>query len=364
MEHDVHIPVEPPRAPPSLPAGRVRLVDIARRAGVSAAVVSAVLRERAGERGSTTRVGAQTADRVRQVAKELGYRPNTAAQQLRGRRSDLVGVLIGADSTAANFSRLSSVEQAAHAKGRRLMIGQFHGEPGSTRSYLMDFLSRGIEALVCFHNPAPKYDSEALHLFGQFRAVVFQTSRPIEQTCCVDVDRAAGVREAVAHLAARGRRRIALVLNDRPEHDRLMHDRYEGWRHGLADAGLPPAPDLVWHGDGTFPPPPSLVGRAVDFLAQSRADAVVASNDVWAILLMKALPRAGRRVPDDLAVVGFDNLQAAELADPALTTIDQNNPEFAAAAVDLLLAAMAPTPLPPERRIIVVKPRLVVREST
>ncbi len=340
---------------------RVRLVDVARRAGVTATLVSQVLR---GGGSSTTRVSARTATRIRRVARQMGYRPNVLAQQLKGQSSDVLGVLIGADTTPANARRLAAIELAARARGWRLMIGQFHRHAATTRDYLHDFLSRGIQALIAFHNPAPLYDTELLPLLMQFRAAVFQTHAPWPQACVVDVDRAQGVRLACAHLVARGRRRIGLVLNEDPARDGLMADRLRGWREGLLQAELPPDPQMVWCGTGAYPPPPELVAQAAGHLLSAGCDAVIASNDVWALHLIKALRRRGQRVPADMAVIGFDNLDAAELCDPALTSIDQNNPAFGAAAIDLLAAALAEAQLPGDRRRVIVPARLVVRESS
>src|SRR5690606_28622377 len=118
---------------------------------------STVLR---GGSNSTVRVSAATAATVRRIAAEMDYRPNVAAQQLRGRVSDVIGVLIGASSTAANYERLSAIEQEAYRRGYRLMIGQFHAESGRVAEYVQDFISRGVDAMICFHNPLPCEDSQ------------------------------------------------------------------------------------------------------------------------------------------------------------------------------------------------------------
>lgn len=339
----------------------VRLVDVAARAGVSATLVSQVLR---GGGSSTTRVSAATAQRVRRVAEELGYRPNLLARQLKGQSSDVIGVLIGVETTPANLRRLAAIERAAHGRRWRLMIGPFHSSSAGTREYLLDFLSRGIQAVICFHNPAPLYDADLLPLLRQFRAAVFQTIAPYPEACVVDVDRAGGVADACAHLVSRGRRRIGLVLNENPARDPLMQDRLDGWQRGVTAGGMSPDSALVWWGSGRFPPTPALVASAVDHLLQNGCDAVIASNDVWALHLMKALRRAGRRIPDDIALVGFDNLEAAELCDPALTSIDQNNAAFGRAAVNLLGTILDAGDPPKTGGRTVVPPQLVVREST
>lgn len=332
-------------------SGRTRLVDVGKAVGVSATVVSAVLRGA----GGNVRVSAAVADRVRAAARKLNYRPSFAAQQLKGRPSDVIAVLIGAESTPANYQRLAALEEAAFAVGYRLMIGQFRENPDRTDAYVQDFLDRGISDLICFHNPAPRFELPTIDWLRQFRRVVFQTHAAFDGAYCVDVNRAAGVKEAVEYLASQGRRRIGLVLNS-PD-DPLMLDRLAGYREGLKTVGQ--NMELVWAGPGKFPPGDETIGAACEaMLNRDHADAIVASNDYWAIYLLKALRKRGVRVPDDVALIGFDNLDAAALADPALTTLDQNNTDFAAAMMKIVLADDMEIP---ER--LVVKPRLVIRES-
>jgi DNA-binding LacI/PurR family transcriptional regulator len=357
--------------------GRVRLIDLARLAGVTPSVVSAVLGGRAGDgpgTGSgTVRVGAATAARIHALAARLGYRPDAAAQALKGCPSTVIGVLIGAESTLANYERLAAVERLADERGHRLMIGQLHDDPARTADYLRDFRARGIAALLCFHNPAPRCDAVLRNLFREFlpadaplghaHGLVFQTHSPIRGAHVVDVDRAEGVRQAVAHLLAQGRRRLALVLNAPPAADPLMADRWQGFIAGLAEAGRKPNPRRVWHGDGTFPPVPEQAAAAVRAVVDAGgADAIIASNDIWAMALLRILRRRGRAVPDNVAVIGMDNLYAAALFDPALTTIGQNNAAFARAVLDLLVPPAGGAPIPPGQHIT-VPPELVLRET-
>lgn len=336
-----------------------RLVDVATRAGVSVPVASVALR---GVSGGTVRVSSQTAERVRRVAREMAYRPNMAAQILKGRKNDVIGVLIGAASTPANYGRLSAIEREAYRRGYRLMIGQFHEDPAHTAGSIDDFLSRGIDSLICFHNPLMPSDTDVLGLLCQARALVFQTKVLVRGACRVDVDRAAGVVMGVGQLRDRGCRRIGLLLNAPASKDPLMRDRLRGYTTTLTTRK--PHRPVVWSGTGEFPPSRDLVDEAVRELVQAqKCDGIAASNDVWAIELIKGLRRAGLRVPQDVAVVGFDNLQAGALFDPALTTIDQNNEGFARATVDLILESLERGPLPPAKRERVVQPALVVRES-
>ncbi len=334
---------------------RIRLTDIAERARVSPQVVSVVLRNGGS---STMRIAERTAAKVRRIADEMGYWPNLVAQQWRGNQSDLIGALIGASSTAANFRRLAAIEQEAYRQGHRLMIGQFHEDASSSRDYLADLLARGIDRLICFQNPAPASDSAAVRLLSRFRSVVFQSESPLPDGFVVDVDRAAGMTDAVAHLVRQGRRRIALILSAPASADILMQHRLDGFRLGMAQASLDSHQLLEWAGDGVFPPSAERIVAAVDFLNVNQADAVIASNDVWAIELMRAFRRIGRSVPESIAIVGFDNIDAASLSDPALTTVDPNYEAFAKYAVELVLQD---GPVADRRRV--VRPLLVIRES-
>ncbi|MGH7214086.1 MAG: substrate-binding domain-containing protein, partial [Tepidisphaeraceae bacterium] len=159
-------------------------------------------------------------------------------------------------------------------------------------------------------------------------------------------------------------RRIGLVLGGRAPV--FLTDRLQGYLRGIEAVGRAPEAALRWVGDAdNVPPTPRRAEEAIDaVVGRGNADAIVASNDLWAIHLVKALRRRGLRVPDDVAVVGFDNIEAAALSDPALTTVDQDNAAFAEAAVDLALRSVhEPEQIKPEQRTVIVRPRLVVRES-
>ena len=144
-----------------------------------------------------------------------------------------------------------------------------------------------------------------------------------------------------------------------------MQQRRQGFAQGLKDSGLAPVSGQVWVGDMVEQPSPELVGRALDqLLGQAQVDAVIASNDIWAAALLKSLRARGRRVPDDVALVGFDNLNFAALLDPALTTVDQGHEEFAARVLDLMERRPGEGSAKQVKKSPVVTPRLIVREST
>ena len=330
------------------------LLELSRSTRLAVTTVSEILRNKPG-------YSAATRQRVVEAARRMRYRPSMAARQLRGGRSGLLGVLIGLDNPQVNFDRLAHVERVAFARGYRLMVGQVHEGDQQVAEYLEDFASRGLEGVIWLHQPFVKRQNvpESLRQGGK---VLVSLDEPMGAGGgCVRVDYGAGVAEAVRHLRSRGRRRIALALAGRGSKGDPMHARLQGYRRAVGKAG----PTLVWAGDMEEQPRPELIAQALrELVVERQADAILASNDIWAAAFLKGLKVMGRSVPGEVAVVGFDNLSWSAWLDPALTTIDQQHGEFAGAAVDLMARLLSGKPVAARERTVVVTPRLVVRESS
>jgi DNA-binding LacI/PurR family transcriptional regulator len=177
----------------------------------------------------------------------------------------------------------------------------------------------------------------------------------------VSVDRAEVVRLCVRHLAGRGCRRIGLALTDL-EHS-VQQARRRGYLEELAAQKLHAQEGLLWVGDQPPWPTQSDIDRTLDALVEGqKADAVIANNDYWAMGLIKGLKRRGRRVPDDVAVIGFGNLPVATLIDPELTTVDIRHELVATRTIELLVALIEEAESPEERRVC-IEPELIVRGS-
>ncbi|HEY5311816.1 MAG TPA: substrate-binding domain-containing protein, partial [Pirellulales bacterium] len=223
---------------------------------------------------------------------------------------------------------------------------------------LDDFQSRGVQGILCIVDLHRNYD-QMRPLFAGRRNVIFHDLPLVEGSPCMRVDTEDGIRQSVAHLFQRGRRRIGLLLSD--SRDLYMTYRRAGYDSEFAARGLVPEPELVWCAEAESGlPDPARLDVAIDRLVRdARADAIIAADDVWAVRLIQRLKARGFRVPDDVAVVGFDNLDLATVIEPALTTIDQQHESYAREAIDLLLnLGQAPA------TTATVKPKLIVREST
>lgn len=335
------------------------LSDIAREAAVSRSAAARVL---LGTGGDHVRVAAPTRARIEAVARRLRYAPNRQAQQLRGVASKTIGVILDSLNAPVMSQRLFALEAAASRRGYRLLIGQTHGQVDTLREYAADFMGRAVEAVLCLFDLAPGRDERARRCFGKFRKVVFHGRPAWPGGYCVRVDTEAALRDGVDHLIQRGKKRLALSLWNGAG-DELMTLRRQVFENLLARGRIR---GFVWDAasDASVPAPEVLDRGIAHMVGRCRADAILASNDIWATRMILHMQKNGLRVPEDVAVVGYDNLDIASVISPTLTTVDQCHEDYAVAALDLLLAVAAGSRIPADRRVRTITPRLIVREST
>ena len=275
----------------------------------------------------------------------------------------MCAALIGQDNPQANFDRLAWLERVAYARGYRLMIGQIHQADDRLAEYMNDFASRGVDGVFWLHQPfAGVADFPAVEAFRVARIVSLDT--PLgEGAGCVRIDYSAGIEEAIAYLVRSGRKRIGLAIAAAGGKNDPLQARQAGYKRGLQLREQEFVKERIWIGDRAETPNAAhLQGILNQLVKEQDCDAILASNDVWAAELLRAARRDGLCVPQDLAIVGFDNLQFASLCDPALTTIDQQHEAFATASVNLMEKALKGD-LGAESREVVIRPRLVIRES-
>lgn len=331
------------------------LASIAKATGLAVTTVSEILRNKPG-------YSVATREKVMEAARKLAYRPNSAARQLRGGRSGLMAALIGQDNPQANFDRLAALERAAYSRGYRMMIGQIHSADERLLEYLQDFAARGVDGVFWLHQPfAPKEDvpQSVLNRLGN---IVALDHRIAPEAGCVRIDYGAGIEQAIAYLARQGRKRIGLAVAAEGQKGDPLHARLQGYKRGLQTLGAPFRKEHVWIGDGSETPNAAHLQDIIrQLIGAETCDAILASNDVWAAELLRAAKRDGFRVPEAVAIVGFDNLMFAPLCDPALTTVDQQHEAFATAAVNMMEQVLRQKDASPGE--VVIQPRLVVRES-
>jgi LacI family transcriptional regulator len=324
--------------------------DVAQLAGVSVGTVSNVL-------NGSPQVSPEATARVRAAIAELGYVRNDAARQLRAGRSTSVGLVV-LDVRNPFFTDVArGVEDEAAKHGLAVLLGNSSEDARREAGYLDLFEEQRVHGVLI--SPYGDIDERLRRLRERGTPVVLvdRESRDA-QVSSVSVDDIAGGRLAVAHLLSTGRRRVAFVGG--PLDIRQVSDRLVGAREAVAavpDASLEVVPTralTVLEGRRIGE---ELVGRA------DRPDAIFAANDLVAVGLLQALVMsASLRVPDDVALIGFDDIDFASAAVVPLSSIRQPRHEIGATALRILREEAAEPDLPPRR--IVFQPELVVRAST
>lgn len=337
--------------------GRVRLIDVAKRAEVSRAAVARVL---LGTGKDSIRVSEAKSALIRKHAKEMNFQVDKSAQMLAGKSSKIIGVLIDSYAPQVRFKTLSVVEEILAKRGYRLIIGQTHDNYENFKSYIADFASRRVDAIICFAHEYPEFDVS--REFNSFDNVVFVgCPKQLKNTSFVEVDIKKGIQKLVIHLSAAGRKKIALFY---PGTDALsVKQRMDGYKIELQAQGIPFDDELVYSCLNN-PPLTKDYSEVIKYLVGERkVDAIIANNDIWAVNLIKYLKRNDIRVPQDVAVAGVDDLDVAKMIDPELTTINQKTKEQGKAIAEILLHMIDKKNRNTPQQII-IEPELIIRKST
>jgi DNA-binding LacI/PurR family transcriptional regulator len=322
------------------------MTDVARLAGVSHQTVSRVLNDHPNVRE-------QTRLRVRAAIAELGYRPNRAARALVTGKSQLIGVVAQNSTLYGPASLLAAFEQAAAEAGFAVSVGSVGRlDRESIAGAVERHLDQRVAGLVVIAPVASADD--ALEDMPAGVPLVTIDGDPRRAHALVIVDQAAGARLATERLLAAGHRTVWHVSGPADWYDAA--GRIEGWRAALEDAGaeVPPLVPGDWSAASGY--------DAGQMLARMpEVTAVFTANDHQALGLLRAFSERGRKVPEDVSVVGFDDVPEAAFFIPPLTTVRPAFGAVAHAGLDLLLAQITAETTTPER--VVIAPTLVDRAS-
>ncbi len=337
----------------------VTIRDVAQAAGVSVATVSMVLN------GVGRRIPSTTHQLVHEAAERLGYSPNLQARSLRSKRTRSVGVLVFDITDPYCSLMIRGVENSLGEAGYMPVLADLQNKPQRLQLCMQMLMERRVEGLIAIANPV-HLGSEVSIALEAFRipAVMIGSESSADRFASVVVDNRAGMQAAVEHLYHLGHREIAVIKGPRAMSDSAP--RWDAVRECAREKGIAIDRSLVVQIQGdnsSYEQGYQLTEQLLE--CGRRFTALIAFDDLTAFAAIGALSRAGRRVPEDCSVVGFDDIPGAAYYNPPLTTVCQHMEEQGACGAEIMRALLLARPgktLPARRER--VQPHLVVRQST
>ncbi len=327
--------------------------EISQQVGVSRTAVSHVLN------GRGYMVSAETRDRILHVVESSGYHRNALVRALKANRTHVIGIVVPEIGLSFFAEIIEAVEQEARSRGLQCFLCQTHSRPEFLEkdvTVLREYRVDGILIVPASERAAPQVYRTLLQ--QKFPFVIADVKIAGLDAPFVGNDNHLASQLATRHLLELGHRRIAFI-NGYPENP-SSKERLAGYRKALKGARVPLDESLVTGGGFSFEEGQSAIAR----LLKSDADftAVITPSDFVALGVVQELKESGRRVPDDVSVVGCGNLDVSRMVTPSLTTIDQNPKELGKKAIDILINQIEGKSH--ATRSAIVPPELIVRKSS
>lgn len=306
----------------------VSIVDIARAAGVAPSTVSRALRDH-------PRISPERRAAIQTLARQMGYRPSQVARSLVTGRTRILGAVVTDVTDPFVAEVLKGVETAGRQAGYSVLFATSHRDPAQELAAARILLDRQVDGLIVISSRASGQYADLLGE-GNPPLVLVNNELPGPNVFSVRMDNQGGACQAITYLRELGHRRIGFIAG--PEGGRSSQERLEGYRQGIAANGLRVADELIVTGSGL----PEDGARALAALLRlpEPPTAVLCYNDLTAIGLLAAAHAAGLRVPDDLSIIGYDNIPLSAYTIPPLTTVDQPKETMGRLAVEICLAAL------------------------
>jgi DNA-binding LacI/PurR family transcriptional regulator len=331
---------------------QISIKDIARAANVSHPTVSRAL-------SYSPLVKGETAQRIRQIAASLGYRPSAIARSLATKKTKTIGVVVTTIADPFIADVISGVEETANDHGYSVFLANSNANPDREVKVVHSFHERRVDGILV---TASRVGALYVPLLSQLKVPIVlinnqHPDEPDEFIYSVTIDNIKASTQVMKHLIGLGHRRIAYI-GDRAGFQSDT-ERFAGYRQALAFAGYPFLPELVVHGDGK----PEGGHQAMEQLLSLRhpPTAVFCYNDMSALGALRALYGHGIKVPDDLSLVGFDDLAIASYTSPLLTTVGQPKQQMGSMAMEMMLKLLSGVD---SKTNIKVEGELIIREST
>jgi LacI family repressor for deo operon, udp, cdd, tsx, nupC, and nupG len=325
-----------------------KMTDVARLAGVSTATVSRVL-------AGGDKVANIKKEKVMKAIEQLNYKPNRLASNLRTLKSKTI-VAVVRDISKSFFSDIiRGIEDVAYEQNYKVLLGDINNDPNRENDYIKLYNEKLVDGVILI---GTRNTADALLKLTEGIPVVL-ASEFLDRIDLpkVSIDNIASSRQAADHLIGLGHKRIGFISG--PMDIVICRDRMEGYRQGMLEHGLPVDEDLIHEGDWSIESGYEMAAKMLT-LGQ-RPTAIFASNDDMAFGVIKCVKDRGLRVPQDVSVVGFDNISMASILEPSLTTVSQPRYEIGAKAMELLLQLIKGEQV--TQRQYTLQSKLVIRES-
>ncbi len=336
---------------------RPTIKDVAARAGVSYQTVSRVINEQAG-------VTPETRLRVEEAIAGLGYRPNLAARSLPRRRSNIIGLIIpyNADYLFRDqhlLAQISGIDAEANAQGYNVLLSTAGQNGSGVEAYERFVRNQAADGALVIETASQQAGTKLLAGQNYPWVMLGYSASNQKHTYSVHADDFAGAADITRHLLASGHTRIGIINGPSTGAVAAMAQRLAGHTRALAEAGLSFDPALMVYGDYTRPS-----GQAATTHLLSLANpptAIFAFNDRMAMGAVWALSASGLRVPEDVAVAGFDDIPTAADFTPTLTTVRQPGKQIGQIAAQMLLKLISGEPL--DNAEVILPAKVIIRQS-
>ena len=331
--------------------------DVADLANVSFQLVSAVL---AGKKYA--RASESTRKRIFESAEKLGYVPSVSARILKGGESKVLGVLVDSRAPSVVHSLLAEIEHVADLQGYRLLVAQAHDNPEKLLASFHSLKQYVVDCILSLAHDYPLLSGKLREKLLKEKNLVFVLNTEGEESCAVDVDIEEAMARAVKHLRTQQYRKAALLITrDEKKLEALSascRKRVEGFRKCVPEGRILFVPDITLNEEAARKVCRRLAEKDLE---KESIDCVIAQNDYMAALLMKELLQCGKKIPQEVGVIGWDNLFIGECTAVTLTTFHYDRKELAECAVQKLLSRIRGEE---ECGKICLKLKMTVREST
>lgn len=329
--------------------------DIARKAGVSHSTVSRALREK-------SLVSHETTERIKAVAREMGYQPSAAARSLKTNRTQVLGVVVSSIADPFFSEILDGIEANAQKFGYSLFIAASQHDTAKERKIVQTMMEQRIDGVIVCSSSFSAEQGRQLLAYG-FPVVVVNYQAAENFNYSIYHDDIDGSYQVTRYLISLGHQRIAYLGNSLS--GRTTLDRLAGYQQALAECGIQPPDDYVHHVPGADP---ALGAESAHYFNNltPKPSAIVCYNDTLAIGVIRGCKEAGIDVPGEISITGFDNITYSAYTCPAITTFDQPKYSIGAEAAQLLLELLQDTDKQPDDapKVKILKGKLLIREST